>query len=79
MINTSRQDTEKWQEVAPRIWVRRNPGFDMNTGLVIGNDRALIIDTGAGPRQAESLLSAVRELTGLPLAAVNTQIGRAHV
>jgi glyoxylase-like metal-dependent hydrolase (beta-lactamase superfamily II) len=65
-INTS------WQEVGPRTYVRANPVWGMNTGLVIGDERALVVDTGAGPRQAEDILAAVRTLTDLPLIVANT-------
>ena len=61
-----------WQEVAPRIWVRPNKAFAVNTGLVIGDERALLIDTGAGPGMAQEIYDAVRALTDLPLSAVNT-------
>ncbi|WP_146360849.1 MBL fold metallo-hydrolase [Arthrobacter yangruifuii] len=61
-----------WQEVAPRIWVRANAAFAVNTGLVIGDERALLIDTGAGPGMAQEIYDAVRMLTDLPLTAVNT-------
>ena len=61
-----------WQEVAPRIWIRRNAAFDVNTGLVIGDERALLIDTGAGPAMALDIYDAARALTDLPLTAVNT-------
>jgi glyoxylase-like metal-dependent hydrolase (beta-lactamase superfamily II) len=72
MTDAAGQDTATWREVAPRVLVHTNPGFGMNTGLVIGDERALIIDTGAGPRQGCAILTAVRERTGLPLIAVNT-------
>ncbi|MET4058782.1 glyoxylase-like metal-dependent hydrolase (beta-lactamase superfamily II) [Arthrobacter sp. UYP6] len=72
MTDASGQATAQWQEVAPRVLVLANPGFGMNTGLVIGDERALIIDTGAGPRQGCAILTAVRERTDLPLIAVNT-------
>lgn len=72
MTDAAGQDTATWREVAPRVLVRTNPGFGMNTGLVIGDERALIIDTGAGPRQGCAILEAVRERTDLPLIAVNT-------
>ena len=72
MTDAAGQDTATWREVAPRVLVRTNPGFGMNTGLVIGDERALIIDTGAGPRQGCAILTAVRERTDLPLIAVNT-------
>ena len=72
MTQTSQQIPNDWLEVAPRIYVRTNSGWGMNTGLVIGEQRALLIDTGAGPAQAEAILSGVRQLTDLPVTAVNT-------
>ncbi|MCC9195634.1 MBL fold metallo-hydrolase [Arthrobacter sp. zg-Y820] len=72
MTDATGQKTATWREVAPRVLVRTNPGFGMNTGLVIGDERALIIDTGAGPRQGAAILEAVREHTDLPLTVVNT-------
>jgi glyoxylase-like metal-dependent hydrolase (beta-lactamase superfamily II) len=66
------QPARSWREVAPQTWVMGNPGHGMNTGLVVGTERALVIDTGAGPLQAATILDAVREVTDLPLVAVNT-------
>lgn len=68
-----------WREVGPRTWVLRNPGYGMNTGLVVGDTRALVIDTGAGPREAERILAAVRRKTDLPVTAVNTHSHVDHV
>ncbi len=53
-------------------------GALLNTGLVIGRDRALVIDTGCGPRQGAEILAAVRELTDLPLTVVNTHAHYDH-
>ena len=50
----------------------------MNSGLVLGTQRALVIDTGAGPRQGREILTAVRELTELPLTVVNTHAHYDH-
>ena len=75
MTETPRQHVASetgWQEVAPRIWVRGNAAYAVNTGLVIGDERALLIDTGAGPGMAAEIYAAARALTDLPLAAVNT-------
>lgn len=44
----------------------------VNIGLVIGTGRALLVDTGTGPRHAAEILAAVRTLTPLPLTVVNT-------
>ncbi|MBD8044444.1 MBL fold metallo-hydrolase [Arthrobacter sp. Sa2BUA2] len=72
MTQAGQQIPNDWLEVAPRIYVRTNPGWGMNTGLVIGDERALLIDTGAGPAQAKTILDGVRQLTDLPVTAVNT-------
>lgn len=44
----------------------------VNIGLVVGSERALVIDTGCGPRHAAEILAAVRTVTALPLVVVNT-------
>ncbi|WP_415856475.1 MBL fold metallo-hydrolase [Sinomonas sp. G460-2] len=50
----------------------------LNVGLVVGSERALVIDTGEGPRQASQILEAVREKTELPLVVVNTHAHYDH-
>ncbi len=50
----------------------------LNTGLVVGTGRALVIDTGCGPRQAREILAAVRGVTDLPLVVVNTHAHYDH-
>ncbi|NUP74887.1 MAG: MBL fold metallo-hydrolase [Sinomonas sp.] len=50
----------------------------LNVGLVIGTDRALVVDTGEGPRQGRQILEAVREKTDLPLVVVNTHAHYDH-
>lgn len=47
-------------------------GSLLNSGLAIGTERAMVIDTGGGPRQGSEILDAVREKTALPLDVVNT-------
>lgn len=44
----------------------------VNIGLVVGRERALLVDTGCGPRHAAELMAAVRIKTALPLVIVNT-------
>jgi glyoxylase-like metal-dependent hydrolase (beta-lactamase superfamily II) len=61
-----------WLEVGRRTWVRQNGDYGMNTGLIVGDERALVIDTGAGPEEAADIYEAVRSVTELPLVAVNT-------
>ncbi|MBT1001249.1 MBL fold metallo-hydrolase [Paenarthrobacter sp. DKR-5] len=62
----------QWREVGPGNYVLGTSGAALNTGLVVGEERALVIDTGCGPRQANEILAAVREVTELPLVVVNT-------
>lgn len=44
----------------------------VNIGLVVGMDRALVVDTGCGPIHAAEILAAVRSVTQLPLVVANT-------
>jgi glyoxylase-like metal-dependent hydrolase (beta-lactamase superfamily II) len=76
-IDVRVQDTD-WREQGPGIWVLTPLGSGANTGFVLGSERGLIIDTGAGPQQARHILQKVRELTDLPLAAVNTHAHGGH-
>ncbi|WP_285728246.1 MBL fold metallo-hydrolase [Psychromicrobium xiongbiense] len=68
----------EWQELGPGHYVLSTPGELLNTGLVVGTDRALVIDTGCGPRQAGQILADVREVTALPLVVVNTHAHYDH-
>lgn len=59
-------------EVGRNNYVLVTEGFALNTGLIVGTERAMVIDTGSGPRQGREILSVVREKTHLPLVVVNT-------
>ncbi|MHA7305661.1 MBL fold metallo-hydrolase [Arthrobacter sp. TMN-49] len=63
-----------WQPLGSGIyWMASSPDRALvNTGLVVGAARALVIDTGCGPRHAKEILLAVRSLTTLPLLVANT-------
>lgn len=66
------------QELRPGVYVIGTENWRLNSGLVLGTQRALVIDTGAGPRQGREILTAVRELTELPLTVVNTHAHYDH-
>jgi glyoxylase-like metal-dependent hydrolase (beta-lactamase superfamily II) len=68
-----------WQEVGPDNYVLATQGSKLNTGLVVGTERAMVIDTGCGPRQGREILDAVREKTQLPLVVVNTHAHYDHL
>ncbi|GAA4026999.1 MBL fold metallo-hydrolase [Arthrobacter methylotrophus] len=67
-----------WLEVGPDNYVLETEGCLLNTGLVVGTERAMVIDTGCGPRQGRQILAAVREKTQLPLVVVNTHAHYDH-
>jgi len=63
---------ERWREVGDGVFVRRHRTLDVNAGLVLGDDRCLVVDTrGSGP-EARDLLAAVRDVTALPFAVATT-------
>lgn len=59
-------------EVGQDVHVITTENWRLNSGLVVGQGRALVIDTGAGPRQGRAILEAVRQVTQLPLVVLNT-------
>jgi glyoxylase-like metal-dependent hydrolase (beta-lactamase superfamily II) len=59
-------------EIAPAVHVLRYPVLDVNSTLVVGSRVALVVDTLSTTAQAEELVAAVRTVTDLPLAVVNT-------
>ncbi|MDN6201354.1 MAG: MBL fold metallo-hydrolase [Micrococcaceae bacterium] len=67
-----------WQRAGERTHVLRLEGFAVNAGLVIGDRRAAVIDSGAGPAEAAELHAAVRTLTDLPLVLINTHAHGDH-
>jgi glyoxylase-like metal-dependent hydrolase (beta-lactamase superfamily II) len=69
-----------WAEVGDRCWVRRYDEWDLNVGLVVGADGALLIDTRATTEQAEELREHIREVTDEPVRwIVNTHAHFDHV
>lgn len=68
----------RWMEVGQGNHVLTTDGSNLNTGLIIGAERAMVIDTGGGPRQGREILAAVREKTQLPLVVVNTHAHYDH-
>ncbi|TDC94380.1 MBL fold metallo-hydrolase [Saccharopolyspora aridisoli] len=56
-----------WIEVAERVFARRHAELDLTTGLVVGDDAALVVDTRGDHRQGAELAEAVRQITRAPL------------
>lgn len=77
-MDVSAVEQAGWNQVGEREWVRVEQPCDVNLGLIVGQERALVVDTGAGPRSAGRHLDAVRLITDLPLLAVNTHHHHDH-
>lgn len=65
----------RWIEVADGVWVRRYAELDQTLGLVVGEERCLVVDTGRDERHGAEFAASVRQLTALPWAVV---ISHAH-
>jgi glyoxylase-like metal-dependent hydrolase (beta-lactamase superfamily II) len=62
----------RWVEVGDGVLARRYTELDLTVGLVLGAERALVVDTRGDARQGAELAAAVRELTPLPLTVAIT-------
>lgn len=65
-------------ELRDDVYVIGTENWRLNSGLIVGSQRALVIDTGAGPRQGREILAAVRDITDLPLTVANTHAHYDH-
>jgi glyoxylase-like metal-dependent hydrolase (beta-lactamase superfamily II) len=61
-----------WREVADQVFVRRYADFNVNVGLVVGDESALVVDTRGSERQGRELWSEIRWITHGRLLAANT-------
>jgi glyoxylase-like metal-dependent hydrolase (beta-lactamase superfamily II) len=59
-------------EIADRVYVLVEPLIQVNATLVVGDGRALIVDTLSTEDQARELHEAIRAITAVPLTVVNT-------
>ena len=62
----------RWREVGDGVLVRRHRTLDVNAGLVLGDDRCLVVDTRGSDREARDLLAAIRDVTALPFVVATT-------
>ena len=59
-----------WREVRSGVYVAVAQPESVNVGLIVGKDRALLIDTGSTPAQGGAIRASIAEITDHPLAAV---------
>lgn len=62
-----------FQEIGDRVFRRRYESLDLNVGVVLGEEGALVVDTRASHGQADELRTELASLTDLPVRwVVNT-------
>jgi glyoxylase-like metal-dependent hydrolase (beta-lactamase superfamily II) len=62
---------DPFEQVADRVYVATAEPASVNIGLVVGSERALVIDTGSSPQLGRRILAAAREIAGdIPVSHV---------
>jgi len=58
------------REVAKNVYVIPDQRINVipNIGIIVGRDGVLVVDTGMGPRNAETVLNEVKKITSKPIA-----------
>lgn len=67
-----------WQDLGNGVYVQRQRELDLNCGLVVGQERALVIDTGSSATRGADLLASVRAITDADPVVVNTHAHYDH-
>lgn len=63
------EKTISFTEIGPDLWAFTAEG-DPNTGVIIGDDSVMVIDTQATPRMANMVLERIRSVTDKPVKYV---------
>jgi len=60
----------KTREIAEHVFVIPDQRINVipNIGIIVGRDGVLVVDTGMGPRNAETVLDEVKKITSKPVA-----------
>jgi glyoxylase-like metal-dependent hydrolase (beta-lactamase superfamily II) len=64
--------TGRWVDVADGVLARRHEQLDQTLGLVVGQERCLVVDTGTDEVHGAEWAAAVRAVTPLPWTVVVT-------
>lgn len=67
-----------WREVGPEVYVRRHEELNLNCGLIVGEQRSVVVDTRIYHSQGVELLESVREITPTEVVVVNTHAHYDH-
>lgn len=67
-----------WREIGVNVFVRRHSELEFNSGLIVGENRALVIDTRSTTARGEDLAAWVRQITPLEPVVVNTHAHYDH-
>jgi len=59
-----------WRELRSGVYVAVAEPESVNLGLIVGAQRALLVDTGSSPGQGRTIRAALAGVTNLPLTAV---------
>lgn len=68
----------EWREVGPGVYARRHEELNLNCGLIVGEERSVVVDTRIYHRQGVELLESVREITDTEIVVVNTHAHYDH-
>ena len=60
----------EWRELSPGIHVTTCEPENVNVGLVVGDEAAMLVDAGSTPEQGAALLAAAREIADVPVTDV---------
>ena len=63
-------ETINWRELTPNVFLTTLEPASVNVGLVVGDERALLIDAGSSPAQGAALLASARTRAGVPVTHV---------
>jgi glyoxylase-like metal-dependent hydrolase (beta-lactamase superfamily II) len=61
-----------WTEVADGVFAKRHTELDLTTGLIVGGEGCVVVDTAGDHVQGTELAAAIREITAKPWQVVLT-------
>lgn len=63
-------ETITWRELTPHVFLTTLEPASVNVGLVVGEERALLVDAGSSPAQGTALLASANRQAGVPVTHV---------